>query len=163
MQPFSRPEWIRIFFPASRKEGREGSCSTACKGGGAWEGRAAPRPRQGAIKHPLQTSSAWRKTEQDPVTLGAAVPHEHTGPWGDAHVRAVLGLARMSMDIPKRRDGHPKEDIPKRGGVSLLAPLWAGCWTGSSWLPVAAPSPSQELEGISLRFSPHRPHSPEGA
>lgn len=79
--------------------------------------------RQGAIKHPPQTSSAWGKTEQDLVNLGAAVHHEHTGPWGDAHTRAVLGLARMSMDIPKRGGWTSQRGHPQEGGLSAGTPL----------------------------------------
>lgn len=75
-----------------------------------------------------------------------AVPQQHTGPW-EMHTR-VLGLASMSVDVPKTGDGHPKKDILKRSPPrqgSLRAGLWAGCRTGPSWLPVVAPSPSQAL------------------
>lgn len=152
MQPFSIPEQISIFFPASRKEGREGSCSTACKGGGAWEGRTAASlaPMPGCHQTPAANKLCMEKDGAGPgdpwgcCVLRAPLPPPC--PWGDAQTHAVLGLARVRVDIPKR-------------GVSVLAPLWAGCWTGSFWLPMAAPSPLQELEGISLHFSPCCPYS----
>lgn len=44
------------------------------------------------------------------MTLGGAVPQQHTGPRG-MH-SCVLGLARVSVDVPKRGEGHPEKDIP---------------------------------------------------